>query len=193
MRRQGWQQPELRDENGTIIQPGPFGSKTMFTTAQNDGAFDYVLNDLCVLKDQVDGRIITVANKAALPAKGESGKAYLASDTGKEYTWDGTSWQEITSSVESLSAYDAKKAAKDAASSAAASLSLASDAKAAQTAAAASATAAKSSQDAAKQSADNCAEYYAKAQTASGKPYFYLDKAGNICISYELDTEATEG
>ena len=263
MNLQAFQLGELRNGTDEIIRPGAYGKKTAFVTADNNGILDYIMNNFDALYDMINAHKTYVASKADLPAAGDAGTIYVASDTGVWYGWDGVknayvaysdprtaadeakasetaakasetaaaNSQKAAASSEtnaSKSAADAANAsasastsansaassasaadasaknagvseksattsAANAASSAAASLSSASDAKAAQTAAAASATDAKSSQDAAKQSADNCAEYYAKAQTASGKPYFYLDKAGNICISYELDTEATEG
>lgn len=263
MKKQTYQPPELRDADNNIVQAGTYGRYTPLANANNTGVLDYINNNLEALHGMLSSHKTYVDSKDRLPAEGDAGAIYVASDTGVWYGWDAVKKAYVaysdprtaadeakasetaakasetaaansqkaaaasetnasksatdaanasasastsaTSAASSASAADASSknasvseknaatSAANAASSAAASLSSANDAKAAQTAAAASATAAKSSQDAAKQSADNCAEYYAKAQTASGKPYFYLDKAGNICISYELDTEATEG
>lgn len=158
MKKQAYQVPELRDASNNVIQAGTYGRTSPLVNADNTGVLDYINNNLEALHDMLSSQKTYVASKADLPAAGDAGTIYVASDTGVWYGWDGVKKAYV--------AYSDPRTAADEA---------------------------KASETAAKQSADNCAEYYAKAQTASGKPYFYLDKAGNICISYELDTEATEG
>ena len=51
MKRTTYQVPELRDENDNIIQEGTFGKHSAFSNSTNDGAFDYILNDLEALHD----------------------------------------------------------------------------------------------------------------------------------------------
>lgn len=51
MKRTTYQVPELRDENDNIIQDGTFGKHSAFSNATNDGAFDYILNNLEALYD----------------------------------------------------------------------------------------------------------------------------------------------
>lgn len=51
MRKTTYQVPELRDENDNVIQEGTFGKKSAFVSSSNDGAFDYILNDLEALHD----------------------------------------------------------------------------------------------------------------------------------------------
>lgn len=70
MKRTTYQVPEIRDENDNIIQDGTFGKHSAFSNATNDGAFDYILNNLEALHDAqtaagnainaVDERVTTV-------------------------------------------------------------------------------------------------------------------------------------
>ena len=55
MKRTTYQVPELRDENDNIIQEGTFGKHSAFSNSTNDGAFDYILNDLEALHDNING------------------------------------------------------------------------------------------------------------------------------------------
>ena len=55
MKRTTYQVPELRDENDNIIQEGTFGKHSAFSNSTNDGAFDYILNDLEALHDNIMG------------------------------------------------------------------------------------------------------------------------------------------
>ena len=55
MKRTTYQVPELRDENDNIIQEGTFGKHSAFSSSTNDGAFDYILNDLEALHDNIMG------------------------------------------------------------------------------------------------------------------------------------------
>lgn len=54
MRKQAYQKPELRNENDEIIQEGAFGKNSAFCNATNDGAFDYILNNLEALQEEVN-------------------------------------------------------------------------------------------------------------------------------------------
>lgn len=87
----------------------------------------------------------------------------------------------------------ASKSAGDAAQSAIKSQTSAANAEASRGNAATAANDAEQSRAAAKKSAENCKEYYENMKVNSGKPYFYLDNENNICIKYNIDTEATEG
>lgn len=51
MKKTTYQVPEIRDENDNIVQEGTFGKKSAFVSSSNDGAFDYILNDLEALHD----------------------------------------------------------------------------------------------------------------------------------------------
>lgn len=51
MKKTTYQVPEIRDENDNIVQEGTFGKKSAFVSSSNDGAFDYIVNDLEALHD----------------------------------------------------------------------------------------------------------------------------------------------
>lgn len=87
----------------------------------------------------------------------------------------------------------AKESETNAAGSASAAANSAADAGSSASSASASATEAETSRQAAKQSAQNCSDFYAKAQMATGKPYFFVNADGHISIRYELDTTEVEG
>lgn len=53
MKKQGFQLPELRDEKDEIIQEGVFGKNTPFTNSTNDGAFDYIINNIQWLYENI--------------------------------------------------------------------------------------------------------------------------------------------
>ena len=169
-----YQTPELRDANDNIIQEGTFGKHSAFSNSTNDGAFDYILNDLEALHDNINGSRIYVANKAALPATGDLSAMYIAEDTGKWYLWDGTKYIETDNARkiadEAIAARDAAKASQtaaktseqnaktsetNAASSKTAAATSATNAANSATAAAASETAAKAYMDNAKNYSEN--------------------------------------
>lgn len=53
MKKQGFQLPELRDEKEEIVQEGVFGKYTPFTNSTNDGAFDYIINNIQWLYENI--------------------------------------------------------------------------------------------------------------------------------------------
>ena len=68
-----YQTPELRDANDNVIQEGAFGKNSPLTNATNDGAFDYILNNLEALHDTIgdsaptldgNGHVVEPANLA---------------------------------------------------------------------------------------------------------------------------------
>ena len=61
MKRTTYQVPELRDENDNIIQEGTFGKHSAFSNSTNDGAFDYILNDLEALHSALLGQTLMFA------------------------------------------------------------------------------------------------------------------------------------
>ena len=184
MKRTTYQVPELRDENDNIIQEGTFGKHSAFSNSTNDGAFDYILNDLEALHDNINGSRIYVANKAALPATGDLSAIYIAEDTGKWYLWDGSKYIE-TDNARKIA--DEAIAARDAA-------------QASQTAAKTSETNAASSKTAAATSAVNAENSAKAAQTAAesasahleeiNRPVYYLDSDG--CLCEKIFVEVTE-
>lgn len=91
------------------------------------------------------------------------------------------------------SATDATTKASQASTSATSAVNSATKAANSATEATNSAAEAEASRQAAKQSAQNCSDLYAKAQTATGKPYFFVNADGHISIRYELDTTEVEG
>lgn len=139
MRRQAYQPGELRDNNDDIIRPGAYNKKTAFTTADNKGILDYVMNNLDALYDMINAHKTYVANKAALPTTGDTGTIYVASDTGAWYGWDAVKKAYV--------AYSDPRTAAD-------------EAKASETAAKASETAAAASQKAAADDESKVAAMY---------------------------------
>ena len=68
-----YQTPELRDANDNVVQEGSFGKNSPLTNATNDGAFDYILNNLEALHDTIgdsaptldgNGHVVEPANLA---------------------------------------------------------------------------------------------------------------------------------
>lgn len=186
MRKTTYQVPELRDENDNIIQEGTFGKKSAFVNSTNQGAFDYLLNNLEALHDIVTGAYLVFDSKDKFPTAGDTAKIYVANDDGKAYKWNGTEHVYMGTESTQFTALDVKKMKEAAASSAA-------DAGASASSASTSAADAEVSRQAAKQSAQNCSDLYANAQTATGKPYFFVNTDGHISIRYELDTTEAEG
>lgn len=193
MRKTTYQIPEIRDENNNIIQEGTFGRRTAFVTADNHGVLDYLINNLEALRDIVTGAYITFESRAGFPTAGDSTKIYVSRADGKVYRWNGTDYEYIDVEAMAATALDVKKMKEKAEDSASAAASSAADAGSSASNASSYAAEAEVSRKAAKQSAQNCADLYAKAQTATGKPYLFLNSQGNISIRYELDTTEAEG
>ena len=64
MKKQAFQHAELRDENDNIVQSGSYGKLTAFSNASNDGAFDYIMNNLEALNDSISSESGEVSNNA---------------------------------------------------------------------------------------------------------------------------------
>ena len=73
MIKTSYQTPELRDSNDNVVQEGAFGKNSPLTNATNDGAFDYILNNLEALHDTIgdssptldgNGHVVEPANLA---------------------------------------------------------------------------------------------------------------------------------
>lgn len=92
MKKTTYQIPELRDENDNIIQEGTFGKKSAFVNSTNDGAFDYLLNNLEALHDIATGAYILFDSKDKFPAVGDTSKIYVSNTDGKAYRWNGTEY-----------------------------------------------------------------------------------------------------
>lgn len=90
MRPTVYQVPELRDENDNIIQEGTFGKKSAFVNSTNQGAFDYLLNNLEALHDIVTGAYLIFDSKDKFPSAGDTAKIYVSNADGKAYRWNGT-------------------------------------------------------------------------------------------------------
>lgn len=153
MKKQAYQVPELRDASNNIVQAGTYGRYTPLANADNTGVLDYINNNLEALHDMLSSQKTYVASKADLPATGDAGTVYVASDTGAWYGWDAVKKAYVAYS-------DPRTAADEAAASAAA-------AKASETAAAASQKAAATSEANASQLATNAANASASANTAA--------------------------
>lgn len=63
MKKTTYQTPELRDSNDNIIQPGSFGKHTALANATNNGWTDYVVNNLEVLHDSIEGVESAITSK----------------------------------------------------------------------------------------------------------------------------------
>lgn len=110
MKRQAFQTGEIRDENGSIIQLGAYGKNSAFVTADNQGILDYIINNLQALYDMILASAVYVDSKEDLPMTGDANKLYITKDTGKTYRWNGDAYQEATSAINGLSAYELAKA-----------------------------------------------------------------------------------
>ena len=172
MKKTAYQVPELRDENDNIIQEGTFGKKSAFVNSTNQGAFDYLLNNLEALHDIVTGAYLVFDSKDKFPTAGDTAKIYVANDDGKAYKWNGTEYVYMGTESTQFTALDVKKLKEAAASSAnaasssqtAAETSEANAAKSQQSAAS-SAAAAKASETAASSSATSAASSASTATT----------------------------
>lgn len=106
MKPQGYQVPEVRDENDNIIQIGTFGKKTEFVNKDNTALLDYIINNLEALKNLLLGAYVWADSVSAMPTTGDATKLYIAKDTGKQYRWNGSSYTELTAQINGLSAYE---------------------------------------------------------------------------------------
>lgn len=99
MLKQAYQKPEIRDASDNIIQQGTYGKKTAFTASTNDGVLDYINNNLEAMMSLITGEMIYADTSAGFPSAGDTSKLYIAKDTGKMYTWDGTEYVERTGAI----------------------------------------------------------------------------------------------
>lgn len=162
MKKTTYQVPEIRDENDNIVQEGTFGKKSAFVNSTNQGAFDYILNDLEALHDIATGAYLIFDSKDKFPSAGDTAKIYVSNADGKAYKWNGTEYVYMGTESTQFTALDVKKMKEAAADSAKAAADSAADAGASASSASASATDAEASRQAAKQSAQNCSDLYAK-------------------------------
>lgn len=153
MKKQVYQPPELRDASNNIVQAGTYGRYTPLANADNTGVLDYINNNLEALHDMINAHKTYVASKADLPAAGDAGTIYVASDTGVWYGWDAVKKAYVAYS-DPRTAADEAKASETAA-------------KASETAAAASQKAAATSETNASKSATDAANASASANTAA--------------------------
>lgn len=153
MKKQAYQVPELRDASNNIIQAGTYGRTSPLVNADNTGVLDYINNNLEALHDMINAHKTYVASKADLPATGDAGTVYVASDTGVWYGWDAVKKVYVAYS-DPRTAADEAKASETAA-------------KASETAAAASQKAAATSETNASKSATDAANASASANTAA--------------------------
>lgn len=153
MKKQGYQPPELRDASNNIVQAGTYGRYTPLANADNTGVLDYINNNLEALHDMLSSQKTYVASKADLPATGDAGTVYVASDTGIWYGWDAVKKAYVAYSDPRIAA-DEAKASETAA-------------KASETAAAASQKAAATSETNASKSATDAANASASAGTSA--------------------------
>lgn len=172
MKRQCYQVPEIRDENNNIIQEGTYGRTSPLVTIDNTGVLDYINNNLEALHDMLSGQKTYVASKADLPATGDAGTIYVASDTGVWYGWDAVKKAYV--------AYSDPRTAAD-------------EAKASETAAKASETAAANSQKAAATSEANASKSATDAANASASASTSANSAASSAstASAKLDAVAS--
>lgn len=106
MKRQAFQNGEIRDENDIIISEGAYSKKTAFANKTNDGILDYIINNFQALFDMISGAYVYVDE---LPISGDIAKLYVVKSTGKTYRWDGTQFILVSAAVDGLSAYEIAK------------------------------------------------------------------------------------
>lgn len=205
MKKQTYQAPEIRDANNDIVQAGTYGRYTPLANADNTGVLDYINNNLEALHDMLSSQKTYVASKADLPAAGDAGTIYVASDTGVWYGWDGVKKAYVAYSDPRTAADEAKasetaaktsetaaaasqKAAAtsetNASTSAANAANAASQANTSATNAAASASAAAQKLDAVTSASQIATDTLAQAQkltTANGGLSVYVDDDGHLC------------
>lgn len=78
MKKTVYQTPELRDENDNIIQTGAYGKKSPLVNSTNDGAFDYINNNLEALHDAQTAADTSIET-GALTVSGKTTTGTLAS------------------------------------------------------------------------------------------------------------------
>lgn len=61
-----FQHGEIRDENDNIVQPGTYGKHTVFTSSDNRGILDYIINNFEVLYQAVQGNLSGIVNIDAI-------------------------------------------------------------------------------------------------------------------------------
>lgn len=212
MELQAFQPGELRNSKDEIIRSGAYGKKTAFATADNKGILDYIMNNFDALYDMINAHKTYVASEADLPATGDMGTIYVASDTGVWYGWDAEKKAYVAYSDPRTAADEAKASETAAKASETAAANSQKAAAASETNASASATSAKSwavatdSPDGATdtdastgktQSARSWAlAAQASAASASAhldeinRPVYYLDSDG--CLCEKIFVEVTE-
>ena len=164
MKKTTYQVPEIRDENDNIVQEGTFGKKSAFVDSTNQGAFDYLLNNLEALHDIATGAYLVFDSKDKFPSAGDTEKIYVSNADGKAYRWNGTEYVYMGTESTQFTALDVKKMKEAAADSATSAASSAADAGASASSASASATDAEASRQAA---ASSAADARASASSAS--------------------------
>lgn len=212
MKKQAYQVPELRDASNNIIQAGTYGRTSPLVNADNTGILDYINNNLEALHDMLSSQKTYVASKADLPAAGDAGTIYVASDTGVWYGWDGVKKAYVAYSDPRTAADEAKAsetAAKASETAAAASQKAAATS---ETNASASATSAKSwavatdspdgatDTDASTGKTQSARSWAMAAKTSAAsasahleeinRPVYYLDSDG--CLCEKIFVEVTE-
>lgn len=61
-----FQHGEIRDENDNIVQPGTYGKHTVFTSSDNRGILDYIINNFEVLFQAVQGNLSGIVDVNAI-------------------------------------------------------------------------------------------------------------------------------
>lgn len=61
-----FQRGEIRDENDKIIQEGTYGKHTVFTSSDNRGILDYIINNFEVLYQAVQGNLSGIVDVNAI-------------------------------------------------------------------------------------------------------------------------------
>lgn len=61
-----FQHGEIRDENDNIVQPGTYGKHTVFTSSDNRGILDYIINNFEVLHQAVQGNLSGIVDVDAI-------------------------------------------------------------------------------------------------------------------------------
>lgn len=84
MKKTTYQVPEIRDENDNIVQEGTFGKKSAFVSSSNDGAFDYILNNLEALHDAQTDSASTFTTEKLTVAGTTTAATLKATDTTTE-------------------------------------------------------------------------------------------------------------
>lgn len=191
MKKQTYQPPELRDASNNIVQAGTYGRYTPLANADNTGVLDYINNNLEALYDMINAHKNYVASKTDLPATGDAGTIYVASDTGIWYGWDAVKKAYVAYSDPRTAADEAKAsetAAKASETAAAASQKAAANASASAgtsaTSAASSASTASAKLDAVNSASKIAIDTLAQAQkltTANGGLSVYVDSDGHLC------------